>query len=66
MKFTSVKSDQAVRRDDPTACAREPSLMPSEHVIKLLGSDEWALVIEALAMGDAQAAAKLERGKRDP
>ena len=63
MKFTFVKSDGAVRRDDPTACAREPSLMPSEHVIKLLGSDEWALLIEALAMGDAQAVARFERDR---
>jgi hypothetical protein len=55
MKLKSRVSDEAVGRDHPAAGKPASSLMPSEHVIDLLGSDEWALVIEALAMGDTPA-----------
>lgn len=54
MKSESGVSDEVVRRDDPAAPTRTRALMPSERVIRLLGSSEWALVIEALAMGDTR------------
>ncbi|MGB6603254.1 MAG: hypothetical protein WA747_06055 [Steroidobacteraceae bacterium] len=62
MRFKPGVPHEVLRRDDPAACTPEPSLTPSQHVINLLGSDEWALAIEALAMGDTRA----ERTRRLP
>ena len=63
-------------RHDLAASPGAPEPMPSERVINLLGSGEWALVVEALAMGDTRGVrprrragdaetAKSEREERD-
>jgi hypothetical protein len=64
MKVKPGVSDQVVRRDDPAARTGAPAPMPSERAIKLLGSGEWALLIEALAMGDARAVRTRRRANR--
>jgi hypothetical protein len=56
MDVKSGVSEGIVRLDDPTGSTHELAPTPSAHVIDLLGSGEWALLVEAVAMGDAQAA----------
>jgi hypothetical protein len=53
MNIKRAVPNEVVRRD-LAASASAPEPMPSEHVISLLGSGEWALVVEALAMGDTE------------
>lgn len=76
MNIKRAVPNEVVRRDlAASTSASDP--MPSEHVINLLGSGEWALVVEALAMGDTpgvrprrrpadRAVAKSEREERGP
>ena len=61
MKIKPGVANEIVRREESAACTPAPSLVPSERVISLLGSDEWALVIEALAMGDTRTATTRRR-----
>jgi hypothetical protein len=61
MKFEPGASDKVMRRDAPAAGTRA---LPSERVIKLLGSGDWALLIEALAMGDTRTVRTRRRAHR--
>jgi hypothetical protein len=64
MEVKSGVSDGVVRLDDPAGGTRELAPMPSAHVINLLGSGEWALLVEALAMDHTQATRTRRRAGR--
>jgi hypothetical protein len=64
MEAKSGVSDGVVRLDDPAGSTRELAPMPSARVIDLLGSGEWALLVETLAMGATQATRARKRAGR--
>jgi hypothetical protein len=76
MEVKSGVSAGVAAQDDQGAGTGALVPIPSEHVINLLGSGEWALVVEALAMGETRAVktrrrahrliAGSERGERSP
>jgi hypothetical protein len=64
MEVKSRVSAGVVAHDDQGAGTGAQAPMPSEHVINLLGSGEWALVVEALAMGETRAVKTRRRAQR--
>jgi hypothetical protein len=65
MEVKSGVSGGVVRPDDPAGSTPETAPTPSAHVIDLLGgSGEWALLVEAVAMGHTQATRRRRRAGR--